>query len=267
MAIPDAGDVPTSPPQSSPLPPSLSLSTNPQRSSAAGGDVAAVAGAGGGGGVLAVAGAVAVWWLVRHRRKRRKQQMDEQAKISDRLGEAATLQGMKVLMDSAEDYKEAESEKKKAKREEVKTVVHADTNAEMIVHEVELDSHPVAMVDPRGGVEEEDAQWRDARLKLDGAHQLEWSELELTKAVGACLWGRRAQVHAFHTSNILQFTQNIRAVGAADTGRGSFGQVFLGRWRASEVAIKVMHMNANALEVQTAAFVREVCGTLACRLP
>jgi hypothetical protein len=176
---------PTLPPQSSPPPPRPSLSISPQQSPAANGDVAAVAGAGAGGGVLAVAAAATVWWLVRRGRKRRKQQMDEQAKMSDMVGEAATSQGTKVLKDSAEDYEQA-SLLKQAKRAQAETVVHADT-VEMVVHDVELEGHPVALVDPRGGVEEERVQWRDARLKLDGAHQLEWSELELTKAVGVCL--------------------------------------------------------------------------------
>ena len=32
-------------------------------------------------------------------------------------------------------------------------------------------------------------KWKDARLKLGGTHQLEWTELQLQKLVGACRRG------------------------------------------------------------------------------
>ena len=43
-----------------------------------------------------------------------------------------------------------------------------------------------------------------------------------------------------------------------DAGHGSFGQVFSGRYRASDVAIKVVNLNTVTQELETAAFIREV---------
>jgi len=42
-------------------------------------------------------------------------------------------------------------------------------------------------------------------------------------------------------------------------GSGSYGQVFLGRWRADEVAIKVVTLESgHSSEASTAAFIHEV---------
>jgi hypothetical protein len=72
--------------------------------------------------------------------------------------------------------------------------------------------------------EKADQSWVNARRMLRGTHQLEWSELEMTKTIGS----------------------------------GSYGQVFLGRWRADEVAIKVVSLENHNSEVNTAAFIHEV---------
>jgi hypothetical protein len=66
--------------------------------------------------------------------------------------------------------------------------------------------------------------WVAARRTLQGTHQLEWSELEMTKQIGS----------------------------------GSYGQVFLGRWRADEVAIKVVALEGRTSQANTAAFIHEV---------
>jgi hypothetical protein len=73
--------------------------------------------------------------------------------------------------------------------------------------------------------EKAEQPWIDARRTLRGTHQLEWSELQMTKSIGS----------------------------------GSYGQVFLGRWRADEVAIKVVTLeNGHNSEASTAAFIHEV---------
>jgi hypothetical protein len=149
-----------------------------------------VVGAGIGGGVL-VAAATTVWWCVLKRRKRRKQEVEKQANASHAVG-ASAFEEKREYKDSAEDWHMGGKKHNAAKSDGPKMMMVHPEPAEMMVLDVELDSHPVQPAGQHGGVEQ-DGAWRDARLKLGFAHQLEWSELELGKTIGTwCSWQRQA---------------------------------------------------------------------------
>jgi hypothetical protein len=130
--------------------------------STGGSDVATVAGVVGGGSLAFAAAAFLVWRCLRARSKRLRAGAEKAVSPAGDKGQV--FLGVDGYKDSAEDWQAANK-----KREEAAKAGEGGLVEVLVPGE---------------------DKWKDARLKLGGTHQLEWTELELQKLVGACQRGR-----------------------------------------------------------------------------